>query len=606
MPLLFLFLSIATEQLSAINAIITINTGLNGLLNAATAVSILIFVPKKYQYDKLSNEQHKLASNIFSLCASILTLPLLILSFVYIESATEDDQITLKSELVSSSSVVSQMTESFLQTHKQVIEYHAQLVSLGVPSQTINQSMVLSQINYPAFFNITTVDSDGNLLYFAPENLNESVNRLPQSLKNIADRQYFIDAKFGRETSISEAILSKGIVVEPMISIASPTFQNDVFSGIVFGAINLAAINELKNNIEQLTEQPRLVIVDSKGKTLFINGDFELSLLEQFTPLISPHYISKGLLVVKMDGQNYFINKTINRFGWQIYVLDDLGTYANHLKTKYFRIGIAIILVISLFLLFAYNLSTRITAPLVELLNPETQEKPAEHSILSASKEFSDVANKLKRTQFLMQSFEDRLKQQVTEKTVQLEQLNLQLAAQAREDGMTQLLNRSGFEELALNAIKTSYRLGLPFSLALLDIDYFKQINDTYGHPFGDKCLQAFSALMQRNCKRDTDIIGRYGGEEFIILMSGKDVESHHKMMQSIHEQTALLKLHSASGEEVTFTVSIGVCSILGNVNLTLHDIVELADEQLYKCKRAGRNRVSVVNYGFKSEDPSE
>jgi diguanylate cyclase (GGDEF)-like protein len=252
-----------------------------------------------------------------------------------------------------------------------------------------------------------------------------------------------------------------------------------------------------------------------------------------------------------------------------------------------------------IFLLFAYKLAHQITQPLVAMLNADEETVSLDNRYPN-SKEFSDVANKLKRTQFLMRNFENRLKQQVNEKTEQLEQLNLQLAAQAREDGMTQLLNRSGFDELALNAIKTSYRLGQPFSLALLDIDHFKNINDNFGHLMGDKCLQAFSALMQRNCKRDTDIIGRYGGEEFVILMSGKNIHAHHQLMQNIHQQTRNISLKQAdTGELIKFTVSIGICSVLGNANLELQEIVKLADEELYKCKRAGRDRISAMTVGY-------
>jgi diguanylate cyclase (GGDEF)-like protein len=140
--------------------------------------------------------------------------------------------------------------------------------------------------------------------------------------------------------------------------------------------------------------------------------------------------------------------------------------------------------------------------------------------------------------------------------------------------------------------------------MALLDIDHFKKINDTHGHLFGDKCLQAFSALMQRNCKRETDIIGRYGGEEFIIFMAGKNVEAHHQLMQNIHQQTRKIRLTPAeTNESVSFSVSIGICSVLGNVNLDMQEIIKLADEELYKCKRNGRDRISLVTVGYTDND---
>jgi diguanylate cyclase (GGDEF)-like protein len=172
----------------------------------------------------------------------------------------------------------------------------------------------------------------------------------------------------------------------------------------------------------------------------------------------------------------------------------------------------------------------------------------------------------------------------------------LQLAAQAREDGLTHLLNRRGFDEIAYNAIKTHQRLHQPISLALIDIDHFKLVNDNYGHSVGDECLKAFAELMQQNCKRETDIIGRYGGEEFVILMSGTNVNAHQQLIHHIQIQTQNMLVDIKDlPAPVSFTVSIGVCSLLGNSLLSLHEVVNIADEELYKCKRNGRNQLSIV-----------
>jgi diguanylate cyclase (GGDEF)-like protein len=305
--------------------------------------------------------------------------------------------------------------------------------------------------------------------------------------------------------------------------------------------------------------------------------------------------------VLSYEGKHYAYYRQQSDYGWNIYVLTESVKLTKNIRDNFVIAGVILTIVVAIFLLFAYRLAQQISAPLQALVKSSDNAVDLQ-THYSNSEEFSAVANKLKRSQFLMKNFENRLKQQVTEKTVQLEQLNLLLAAQAREDGMTQLLNRSGFDEMAINAIKTSYRLGQSFSLALLDIDHFKHINDTHGHPFGDKCLQAFSALMQRNCKRETDIIGRYGGEEFIILMAGNNVQAHHQLMKNINQQTQKIRLTPAdSSEAVSFTVSIGICTMLGNVNLSLQDLTRLADEELYKCKHAGRDCISLVTVGYKN-----
>jgi diguanylate cyclase (GGDEF)-like protein len=101
---------------------------------------------------------------------------------------------------------------------------------------------------------------------------------------------------------------------------------------------------------------------------------------------------------------------------------------------------------------------------------------------------------------------------------------------------------------------------------------------------------------MQSNCKRETDIIGRYGGEEFVILMAGKDVRAHHQLMHNIRVQTQALLVHPEEMQSpISFTISIGVCSLLGSSQLGLHEVINIADEELYKCKRNGKNQLSIV-----------
>jgi diguanylate cyclase (GGDEF)-like protein len=599
MPALWSFTHFKHSFLQEISVLITMQYGLNGILNAAMAASVLAIVPLKYKQAAFTQEEQTLSKNIFTICASIMVLPVLVISFIFISLSSREYETLLADKIKSNTTYVAQLTRSFLDEHKMIIEQHATLLSNETPLANVHSFMRDSQLAYPGFFNITTADKDGNLLFFAPEKFNAEVQRIPTDLRTVADREYFIESKKTGKTSISNTLLSRGIVIAPMISIASPIIKNGEFDGIIFGVINLDAIKTLRSRIESLLGNDLVIITDSSDLIIYASAEINTKPLSEFVPMPSYNYIISTLPVLMYEDTQYAYHKRLTPYGWNVYVLTESRTFTDGLKDNFVIAGVSLLVVMAVFLVFAYKLARQITAPLVSLLKTDESGNQIETKYTN-SKEFSDVANKLKRSQFLMRNFENRLKQQVNEKTEQLEQLNLQLAAQAREDGMTHLLNRSGFDELAINAIKTSYRLGQPFSLALLDIDHFKQINDNYGHLFGDKCLKAFSALMQRNCKRDTDIIGRYGGEEFIILMSGKNINAHHQLMQNIHAQTRNISLKPSDGHEpVRFTVSIGICSVLGNVSLNLQDIVKLADEELYKSKGAGRDRISIMTVGY-------
>lgn len=599
MPLIWVLAKFSPTYFQEVSALIAIQHGLNGILCAAIAASLLSIVPDKYKQGYIQQQENQLSANIFSVCASILVVPILIISFIFIAVSSHENETLLVDKIKSHTSFIEQLTTSFVDEHRLIIEKHASLLNDNTPLNNVHNLMVESQLNHPAFFNLTTADAQGGLLFFAPLRYNKQIERLPEEMKTVADRDYFQNPKRNGETFVSDALLSRGVVVAPMISIASAVMKEDEFKGIIFGTINLDVIKTFSNKIERLLDNDLVIITDAMNNTIYASERMQTKALSNFLPKPSFNYIISQAPVLAHAGKHYAYHKQQNPYGWNVYVLTEATALTQNIKNNFVIAGISLLVVVAVFLLFAYRLAEQVSAPLKALLQASDDElEPA--SEYSNSQEFSEVANKLKRSQFLMQNFENRLKQQVTMKTEQLEQLNLQLAAQAREDGMTHLLNRSGFDEMAMNAIRTSYRLGQPFSMALLDIDHFKIINDTHGHLFGDKCLQAFSALMQRNCKRETDIIGRYGGEEFIIFMAGKNIQAHEQLMQNIHQQTRQISLSPAdSDESVSFTVSIGICSVLGNINLSMQEIVKLADEELYKCKRSGRDKMSLITVGY-------
>jgi len=361
----------------------------------------------------------------------------------------------------------------------------------------------------------------------------------------------------------------------------------------------LQYVSTLHEKMESTLQTDYVIITDHEDRIIYASSPTGLSNLEKYSMKIGESKFAPKFPVLLINGRNHPYHLATNSFNWKIYIIkqpEELVTlFSHHMKV----LAITVVTIMLLFLFIAHRLAKQITSPLVKLLESSSdnylsnfQDTPNAHS----SQEINEVAKKLQKSHYLLRDFEDQLQQQVTEKTTQLEQMNLQLAAQAREDGLTHLLNRSGFDDIAYNAIKTNQRLHQPVSLALIDIDHFKLINDSYGHLVGDECLKAFSELMQDNCKRETDIIGRYGGEEFIILMSGKDVSSHHQLIRNIHLQTQNMVVRVKDLQApVSFTISIGVCSLLGNSLLSLHEVINIADEELYKCKRNGRNQLSIV-----------
>ncbi|AKJ28120.1 sensor domain-containing diguanylate cyclase [Caldimonas brevitalea] len=169
-----------------------------------------------------------------------------------------------------------------------------------------------------------------------------------------------------------------------------------------------------------------------------------------------------------------------------------------------------------------------------------------------------------------------------------------QLYAQAVRDPLTGALNRRGFEENTRRLAALSAQLGQSVAVLMLDIDHFKQVNDTHGHHVGDLVLRALANLAQR-AKRETDVFARLGGEEFCLVLPGTDVPGARVFADRLRRSFETLEIDTGRNF-LSCTVSIGVgyasASALQQGRADLVDLLNQADEALYQAKRAGRNRV--------------
>ncbi len=171
--------------------------------------------------------------------------------------------------------------------------------------------------------------------------------------------------------------------------------------------------------------------------------------------------------------------------------------------------------------------------------------------------------------------------------------LNIRLYEETRRlaitDGLTGLINRRHFLELAGREFERASRYGRPLSAIMLDIDRFKRVNDTHGHAVGDEVLQALAARFRENV-RDIDLPARYGGEEFIALLPEVGLESARVAAERLRQSVAETPIGTAAGP-LSVTVSLGVAFAAPDCP-DLPTLLRLADEALYAAKKAGRNRV--------------
>jgi len=179
--------------------------------------------------------------------------------------------------------------------------------------------------------------------------------------------------------------------------------------------------------------------------------------------------------------------------------------------------------------------------------------------------------------------------QNITErKRAEEEALNLSLT-----DGLTNLPNRRHFDEFLNAEWRRSTRKQLPISLLMIDIDDFKHLNDQYGHQAGDDCVIVIGAVLKSFCKRPGDLLARYGGDEFAVVLGNTSLEQSleiaHRMVQGIQD---LHIINPVSPRRSVVTVSIGIAAEQPQKTSKLEALIAQADSALYEAKRSGKNAV--------------
>lgn len=191
-------------------------------------------------------------------------------------------------------------------------------------------------------------------------------------------------------------------------------------------------------------------------------------------------------------------------------------------------------------------------------------------------------------------SYSRRIEEKLSESATVIDTLSQELASarrQATTDSLTGLANRSEFQRIVAAAVAAAQPRGCAFAVMMIDIDHFKRVNDTFGHPVGDKVLKLTAATLKSSIK-GKDLAARYGGEEFAIYLADATLDQAVGLAESLRQAVSAQSIvNRATGKPCgAVTVSIGVSA--HRPGRTLDVLIERADQALYRAKNRGRNRV--------------
>ena len=193
-----------------------------------------------------------------------------------------------------------------------------------------------------------------------------------------------------------------------------------------------------------------------------------------------------------------------------------------------------------------------------------------------------------------------RLRQEIKERRhaeAELEKANQILRQLAALDGLTGIANRRAFDETMQREWLRCARDKLPLTLVLIDVDFFKQYNDTYGHQAGDEVLKQIAQVFSAGLYRPADSAARYGGEEFALILPDTDASGGMMIAEKMRAQVQALNIQAANSKVAAeVTISLGLVAAVPESSVLWATMLEIADKALYEAKQTGRNRICSKN----------
>jgi diguanylate cyclase (GGDEF)-like protein len=179
----------------------------------------------------------------------------------------------------------------------------------------------------------------------------------------------------------------------------------------------------------------------------------------------------------------------------------------------------------------------------------------------------------------------------------EVERVNEQLSALALTDGLTGLANRRRFDAMLNVEFSRAVRNNTPLTLAMVDVDFFKQYNDAYGHVKGDECLRIIAEVLSEVLSRPTDLVARYGGEEFSLILPTTNLQGGTLIAEGIIQAIKQRHIPHQGSEWGLLTVSIGIACTTPGPSDSAEELLNAADNALYVAKDKGRNRIQSFAY---------
>jgi diguanylate cyclase (GGDEF)-like protein len=466
-----------------------------------------------------------------------------------------------------------------------------------------------SHQNYPGFISMLIANPAANIVAASPVS-RLLTQQLPEQSININDRDYFIESFYNQRLFVSSAFLGRGFGNDAIIAMSAPFYldeQRTQVAGIVEGSLDLTHFSHI-DQVNEYTEDESVVMVDEQNQIIYASKKLGLKPLSQFNFAINKGVYRANLELINIHNTTSIVPEYMYAHreldnGWTVYILKEFSPLLKLAEEQMFSSFIMLLIALLGTFYISKKLSALLTVPLEAVANQFSQSysSPEKTSAIddSSPREVFNLYQRLAASKQQLIAHQVELEETVANRTAELEKANKKLTELVDRDPLTGLYNRRYAERKFGELVDFCLRSDQAITVVLLDLDFFKKVNDNYGHLAGDECLRNVSHLLQKYFKRDIDIVARYGGEEFLLILPLSNTLHIEHHLNGFREALSQLEITSPEDKQsFNVTVSIGAITASADYEAELDKWIKVADDNLYQAKQQGRNRtiINIIN----------
>lgn len=461
---------------------------------------------------------------------------------------------------------------------------------------------------HPAFKTMLLADINGQLINSSPSEF--ALNVMQSESFDLSDRDYFQQALKSKDVYVSPGFEGRGFGNDLIaaVSVAVPNKESSqVDLGVVEGSFILSSLKLLQDAVDEILPSVDAILVDQNNRVLISSKNLKLQSLSKlnFKKAVSTYYDHDLVNLVDVNNETknevYFYQESKFNWGWKLVTLQNEYDFAYVIKQTLVIFAISIVLMVLIAKLLAWSISHYWLYYMQRLNQLVDRGEGFENELAEFEandqlpEEVKNLYLEIKRSRLKIVKMNQDLQNTVAERTEKLQALNNKLNIIVKQDSLTQLGNRRVFNDTLNEAWVESQKELVLLSLLVIDVDYFKKINDTYGHPVGDEVLVKLAKLLRVHKTPDVKCLARIGGEEFSLLLKISDHQTAVELAENIRSHIEESVINVGIDKTLRITVSIGVATI-NPTKYTSSRLYQLADNALYEAKNAGRNKVKDIN----------